>query len=385
MLYNRDMEAIGIFGGTFDPPHLEHAAMARAAAEQLKLDRLFVVPAAIPPHKRGKKITDAADRLEMARLAFRDVPCAVVSDAEIRAEGPSFSYLTAEKFAAEYPGCRRYFVLGEDMFENFPSWREPERILAAARLAVCGRRGNGDRARAEKAFAAFGRSFVRLNCEGRAVSATEVRVRLMLGLSVAGTVDGRVREYIANKGLYRPPEAVARGCAFLTEKRKEHTAGVCELALRYAERTGEDEGKVFLAAALHDVAKNLSPADYPRFVPPAGVPESVVHAFLGAFVAERVLGVTDADVLSAVRWHTSGRAGMSALEKIVYTADMLEKNRDFPGAEELRDIAETDFEAGFRACVAHSYRYLEKSRPRGEIFAATRQAYEYYPEEGKQS
>ena len=373
------MKRIGIFGGTFDPVHNEHLAMAAAAVSGLRLDKLYVVPAYLPPHKPGRKLTDSSDRFIMAKFAFKPIAKAEVSPFELNEKGASYTYLTAEHFAAQFPGAKLYFIMGEDMFENFPTWKCPERVLAACELAVCRREdGGADMKKAKAAFKKFGRPFTELAYVGKAVSSTEVRVRAMLGLAVGSLVPESVARYIADNELYRGAPAVGQGAKMLSDKRREHTAGVCELALRYAKTLGADRERTLLAAALHDVAKNARAADYPDFRLKEDVPPPVLHAYLGAYLAETQLGVRDAEVLDAIRFHTSGRAGMCDLEKIVYCADLLEKGRDFPEAAKLRKAVSRDFEAGFRACLAHEYKYLVKTKEPWDIFRRTQEAYEYY-------
>lgn len=115
-----------------------------------------------------------------------------------------------------------------------------------------------------------------------------------------------------------------------------------------------------MAALLHDVAKYLNPDDYEGFCCDKNCPPSVVHQFLGAHVAENVLGISDEEVLGAIRWHTTGRPNMSLLEKIVFVADLLEPGRTFDGVEDLRRAVERDFESGFRRCVHELLLFLQK-------------------------
>lgn len=129
----------GIFGGSFDPVHKEHVSLAEAAIGSLGLDRVFILPAYVPPHKRGRVLTDDKDRIAMLEKAFAPVKKAIVSDYEIRRAGVSYSYLTCRHFKEQYPEDEIYFLVGTDMLRDFPTWKEPEEILKIATLAVCDR------------------------------------------------------------------------------------------------------------------------------------------------------------------------------------------------------------------------------------------------------
>ena len=109
---------------------------------------------------------------------------------------------------------------------------------------------------------------------------------------------------------------------------------------------------------------------------PKDVPEPVEHAFLGAFVAEKVLGIIDKEIIDAIRFHTSGRAGMTDLERVVFIADMIEKNRVYDGVDVLRAAVERDFEDGFRLCLKEETEHLiKKGQP---IYEETLNAFNYY-------
>jgi len=132
---------VGVFGGTFDPPHLGHLALAEWARGRLGLSRVLFVPAGQPPHKRARAVTPATHRLAMTRLAARGNPAFVVSDIEAAREGPSFTVDTLRALKASERGARLVLVLGEDSLDEFGTWRDPAGILKLATLAVAERPG----------------------------------------------------------------------------------------------------------------------------------------------------------------------------------------------------------------------------------------------------
>ena len=134
------MERIGVLGGTFDPVHKEHIAMAEGVKSELALDKLIVVPTFVPPHKTHSECAPAADRLAMLKTAF-DGLGAEICEYEIEQGGTSYTYKTLEHIRGKYPQSKLYFIVGGDMLVDFKTWRYPERILAAADLAVFRREG----------------------------------------------------------------------------------------------------------------------------------------------------------------------------------------------------------------------------------------------------
>ena len=155
----------------------------------------------------------------------------------------------------------------------------------------------------------------------------------------------------------------------LPSGRYQHVLRVAETAMILADRFGEDKEKAETAALLHDVAKAMPKEDLKRIVESEGDPAAVLgfhhelwHGPAGAVIARDEFGIRDADILAAVRFHTTGRAGMSRLEKIIFIADMIEPGRNFPGADQLRKEAERSLEDALIACSAHSLQYLASVR-----------------------
>jgi nicotinate-nucleotide adenylyltransferase len=195
-------ERVGVLGGTFDPIHNGHLALARAAREQLGLDRVVFVPAGVPWRKAGREITAATHRLEMVRLAIANEPAASVSTVEIDKEGPSYTADTLEALSGEFQGAALYFIIGEDALEDLPTWREPERILGLARLAVAGRPGRKVADGRWQAIPGIGERLVRLEMEPVEISASEIRRLEGLGKPVSEMLPAAVEAYIRHHRLY---------------------------------------------------------------------------------------------------------------------------------------------------------------------------------------
>jgi nicotinate-nucleotide adenylyltransferase len=204
--------AIGVFGGTFDPPHIGHLALAEWAREQLRLERVLFVPAARPPHKRRAGLSPVADRLAMTRLAVRGNQGFAVSTLELDGAGPSFTVDTLRALRQRAPHARLYLLLGADSLDEFRTWRHPEQILGLATLAVARRPGAGARSRAWTAGAAA-RRVVWIENPAIDVSSSLLRARARAGRSLRYLVPERVAHYIARHGLYRARMADARSGA----------------------------------------------------------------------------------------------------------------------------------------------------------------------------
>ena len=202
---------LGIFGGSFDPPHIGHLLAAVDAFESLALDKLFFVPAAVQPLKVGRPSAAAHQRLAMVRLLVGADPRFAVDSVEIERAGLSYTVDTLETFAQRFPSAERFFLVGEDAMTAFGAWRDPEQILRLAKLAILRRQGGV--AEAEGGHRELGAA---ADPEGRLpagtialptrlvdVSSTEIRERIRKGKSIHGFVPESVAAFIETERLYR--------------------------------------------------------------------------------------------------------------------------------------------------------------------------------------
>ncbi len=378
MCDNKNMEKIGILGGTFNPVHTQHVSLAKSAIKELGLNRLYVMPTYLSPHKSQTSVC-AQDRVAMLRLAFNDCDDVIVSDYEIEKGGKSYTYLTVEHFREVYKDADIYFICGGDMLTNFKSWRYPERILNAVKLAVFDREGVFTDYQSEREYFArtFNKEFVKLEYVGKSVSSTKARVYASFGLDLTGIVNNSVQDYIYQNGLYMGDKYTVVVKKNLPEKRLKHTADVVVAALSKAKELGLDEEKVRISATLHDIAKYVDPTKVKGFTLPSDVPAPVVHAFLGAYMAENMLGIKDQEILDAIRYHTSGKAEMSTLGKLIFVADMIEEGRVYDGVDKLRQsFHDDDFDTCFVNCLKEEFIHLINKKQ--YIYKETLNAFAYY-------
>lgn len=360
---------IGIYGGTFNPPHLGHITAARAAFEMLKLDKLLIVPDGQPPHKDLPPDSPAPEqRLALTRLAAEEMgDRAEVLDLELRREGRSYTSDTLTRLHALYPEDELWLLMGADMFLTLHRWHEPETILSLAGIAAFGR----TEADTEELFASqrdyLYKSFPQarlftLTIPGVVdISSTALRERLAAG-GGANFLAPAVYGLILRKGLYGTaadlkhlPLSQLRPAAlsYLKRRRIPHVLGTEQEAIRLAARYGADVEKARRAALLHDCTKKLDMEEQLSLCRQYGIQLDeleqralkLLHARTGAEIARDVFGADD-EIYSAIRWHTTGHANMTLLEKIIYLADYIEPSRDFPGVARLRKVCYEDLDRG---------------------------------------
>lgn len=198
-------ERVGVLGGTFDPPHRAHIALAEAARRHLGLDRVVFVPAGDPWRKAGRGVSPATQRLELVRAAIEALPWAEVSEIEVHREGPTYTVDTLEELAG--PGIELWFILGADALADMAYWRDPSGIVALARLAVAPRPGaEGELVTPElrERVPDIEERIDTLPMPLMDISATEIRARLEAGEPTDDLLPPAVRALIDERGWYRP-------------------------------------------------------------------------------------------------------------------------------------------------------------------------------------
>jgi nicotinate-nucleotide adenylyltransferase len=195
---------IGLLGGTFNPPHLGHLVCAQEAYVQLKLDRIMLVPAHVPPHKAVDDEPGIGHRIELCRLAIAADERFALCDLEAERPGPSYTVDTLEELHSQMSDSELVLIVGADVAVGFSEWREPDRVLSLAHLAVAERPGT-DRAEVETALEPMaGGGRVRFfDMPEIGISSTMLRERVRAGQSTRYLMPDGVRDYIDQHGLYR--------------------------------------------------------------------------------------------------------------------------------------------------------------------------------------
>ncbi|MEG1072195.1 MAG: bis(5'-nucleosyl)-tetraphosphatase (symmetrical) YqeK [Oscillospiraceae bacterium] len=362
---------IGIYGGTFDPPHLGHFQAACGALSLLNLDSLVLIPARLPPHKDLPQDSAAPEcRLEMLRLMADGMGAGdrVTVDAmELTRDGKSYTAETVKALHDRYPEDELILLMGTDMFLTFQMWHQPEEILKYASLCGFARTeaDNGDLLDRQVQYL-----HDRYGTHARAIqlpqmtdiSSTELRKKLRD--NVPGTADDfwlPVYGYILKNHLYGTQKDLkhlsdddlrAVSYSMVKAKRLRHIRGTEEEAVRLAKRWGVDETAARRGGILHDCTKYLDLTEqlqlckkYDIMLDPLEQRAvKLLHSKTGAALAKNVFGEPPA-VVDAIFYHTTGKADMTLLEKILYIADYMEPTRDFEGVERLRELAYKDLDA----------------------------------------
>lgn len=336
---------IGILGGTFNPPHLGHLRLVRAFADRFALERVLIIPTSVPPHKAAPDLADAALRLDMCRALFDD-PRFAVSDVEIARGGASYTVETLRALHTQYPDASLYFLVGSDMLRTFDSWYRPDEIRSLCTLCAAVRHPGETLPDTD--------ALVLEHFDPIEISSTDVRLAVRTGEDVTEMVGEAVAAVIARHGLYT--DRYTPYCRVLRDKlgayRLRHSFAVADSARALAERFGGDADKAYFAGLLHDVMKDTPKPDMLLFMEQAGVtltPQELYnaklwHAIAGEAYLRTKLGVTDPDILSAVRYHTTGREEMSLLEKIIYVADYISADREYHGVKKMRALSQRSLE-----------------------------------------
>ena len=200
-----DIKRIGVFGGTFNPPHIGHLQSAELFIRSMNLDKLYVIPAFIPPHKSDIPLTDSQIRLQMTKLCFGDLKEAEVSDIEIKRQGSSYTYLTLEELSST--DAELFFLCGSDMFICMDKWVNSEEIFRLATVCCISRANDSVlkekiAKKSEEYKDKYSANVHVLNCDPLTLSSTQIRCMINQGGDCSGFLSEKVYEYIKSKGLY---------------------------------------------------------------------------------------------------------------------------------------------------------------------------------------
>lgn len=396
---------IGILGGTFDPFHKGHFMLAKTAYEQFALDEVWIMPNGNPPHKREIQQTPLEIRSEMIRRAIDKVPYMVLCEHESSETSYHFTYQTLSEFQELYPEDQFYFIIGADSLWDFPTWRKPEVIAGLCTLLVACRDEAGIleiRQKIRELEERYQAKCLIMNSPKVDAASSEIRQMVSEGKDVSCYVGEEVFAYLKQQKLYGAGEKGVSMVEYdlkalqkkmkeeLSEDRFEHTLGVMYTAESLAMCYGADMTKAAVAGLLHDCAKCIPNTQKIKLCKKNGLEitpmeeknPSLLHAKLGAYLAEKTYGVEDPEILSAIRWHTTGKPEMSLLDMIIYLADYIEPNRDkAPDLKKIRKLCFENIEEALYEVLEGTLGYLSK-RPE-MIDPMTRNSYEFYQEKLK--
>ena len=371
-----ESERIGLMGGSFNPIHHVHVEMARIAMKEAGLHKVLFLPTGNPPHKRDG-LAAAGNRFKMVQLALAAQEDFFPSDIEMNRNGIVYTVDTLSLLHQQLPSAKFYYIIGEDTLYNLLQWRNPERVFQMCRFLVCPRPYAKDGVDAEsvlKELKRQGAVFSFLPVQAQELSSSGIRDALSSGGEPVG-LNPAVMEYIRVMGIYgikESPEGFAPYMEQLSNsmslQRFAHTLCVSYTARKLAALHGADEQKAALAGLLHDCAKGMGLLSMQEYACRNGlvVEKSIfasgalLHASVGAHMAQREYGVTDVQVQSAIARHTLGDAPMTKLDMIVYLADKIEPCREhYHGLDEIRQLAQKDLAAAMALSLEQTQAYVK--------------------------
>ena len=340
-------DSLCLFGGTFDPIHIGHIAIANAVADNFNIQKVLFMPCGNPYHKKNNTIANANHRYNMVLEAIYEYPNLDVSFMEINRAGPTYTIDTIEELKKILPQhAKIYIIIGYDQFLEFQTWKDSQKLLKLCEFIVIPRL-NFDKKLVKK------QKFHILDFDPMEISSTKIRknIKKYAYLLPIGT-----RNYIKTHDLYNndlnifekiKQEVKKR----ISKKRFIHTMGVVDAAEKLAITYNEDIEKARLAAVLHDIAKEYSADKKRKLCKKWQIPlDNVInesidlsHGAIAAEIAKREFGINDKDILQAICYHTTGHKDLTMLDKIIMLSDYIDPTReDYGPLEYMRNIAHTN-------------------------------------------
>ena len=376
---------IGLCGGTFDPLHIGHSQLVMSALENVPLDKVIVMPAGRPPHKLGEFVSMAGYRHEMAVQAFASCPDVEVSDLEILRPGRSYTLDTIislqEKLAAD---DELFLIYGSDILYDIEKWHEPAGILARCPLLLA-RRGGYDEVqsnvKAEELRQRFGARISFFAGPDLELSSTQIRQAVQDGQPYKQWLPDKVVKFIHKHSLYCYLDQLSDLdpqlwqdlyelerliWPLLDKKRLLHSLNVMYYALHLAKIHGVSLEQAGKAALLHDCAKCLPLPEMLQYASRAGDPsllgDELAHGPAGSWLCQEHFKISDPAILRSIHFHTTGCAGMTALDKIIFIADKVEPARTYQHLAEIRRLAEYDLDKSMAVCLSEIDCFLNREK-----------------------
>ena len=334
-----------IFGGGFDPVHLGHINMALAAKQALKGEVIFV-PAKVAVWK--EESISQEHKLNMLKLAIAKYDGFSIDTYELDQKEQPRSYQTVRYFKEKYPKDKLYFLIGQDQVNAFHEWAHPEEIAKNTQIVYYKRpKYIANQANIE--------TFNMMAIEGLEIDVSSSDIRNLKSLAV----DEDVLKYIEDHSLY----FIARIKNYISEKRYNHSLSVAHLAYSIAKKHQLDYQKAYIAGLLHDIAKGIDKEEslalmkqyYPDYL---DIGSYAYHQFLGEMIAKRDFDIQDEDILSAIKYHTTGKKDMTWLEKLIYATDTVDPLRGYDSTDLINSMFE-NLDSGFVTVLKANYEYLQ--------------------------
>lgn len=358
---------IGFYGGSFDPFHKGHEAILKAALAAHDLDKVIVMPAGEPPHKKESRRSFASYRLRMAELGLESISKAEVSSWEIEKESVSYTVESLSYLRTLYGDDSRLFlIMGQDMFMTLDQWYQFEDILDLAAVMVARRPGGSDEAydaQYKRLTQDCDAAVIAFDMDPIDISATDIREAVRDGGSWEDKVSPKVRRFIMENQLYTHAGIMDGVSAETMQKllhyerrllklmslpRVVHVLNVMHTAVELALRFDADPDAAAIAGLLHDAVKEKPLPEQRRLAaamdPQEVIADAIIHGPAATTYLEDEFDVHDEEILRAVSNHSILSAEPHLLEQIVYLADKIEPSRDYDDLPAIREAAQADLE-----------------------------------------
>ncbi len=337
-----------LYGSPFDPIHHGHLHMIRHVKEQLNIDRVILLVTKNPRWKQTT--TSVSDRINMVRLATKDIPYVEVSLFEVESQKVvQFTVDTILHFKKIYPNDQLFYMIGGDQVSQFDKWKDPGiianhvQLIAYPRLDASLDHPNYER-------------FNILKITGSLIDVSSTSIRQFQSLQTPLLVI----EYIMQHELYVVPKIKA----FYEPKRYEHVISTARTAYEIAEANQLEPSEAYLAGFLHDIAKDMDEQEARRLyeeyeTQPLPAETYSLHQFVGAILAQTEFNIQNENILEAIRYHTTGNAHLNPLAKIVYSSDKIEPTRGYD-SQVLIEACKKDYHQGFIDVLKDNLKHLQK-------------------------
>ncbi|MEG0364817.1 MAG: nicotinate (nicotinamide) nucleotide adenylyltransferase [Erysipelotrichales bacterium] len=331
-----------LYGGSFNPVHKAHVENVRLALDAIAFDKVIIIPNKVGHFKENIEMANDKDRITMLEIAFKDIEEDIeISNIEIEANEKMYTTHLVDEIKKEYKDSQLYFLIGSDQAMLLDKWYDIENLKQKVNFIVTKRE---DDYIEEDLFI----------IDNIALPDSSTSIRKDYQSTGIDSVD----KYIRNHGLYLQEYVYTH----LSKARAQHTIRVAKLAKKLALHYSIDETKAYIAAMLHDIAKELPLEEQFKLVGDCSdlfeASNPTIHQYSACNYIKEVMSINDDEVESAICKHTTGNFEMSKLDKIIYCADMLEENRTFKDIDKLRSLLYIDIDECFKQCFIKSYDFL---------------------------
>ncbi|ALD66613.1 nicotinic acid mononucleotide adenylyltransferase [Spiroplasma cantharicola] len=361
------MKRIALFGGSFDPVHSDHINIIKSCKENLNFDEVWIMPAYVNPFKT-LSTSSVTQRLDMLKIAVKDLDYVKVKTYEISKQTSSFTYDTVKYYKTKYPEISFSFVMGSDQLDNFEKWDHFNQLIKEIDFKVFLRKKDFNQKIVDKY------NLQTFEFENNFLSSTKIRNLVDLNLQIK-----EVNDYVNNNLMYLYERVENK----MDEKRYFHSLNVGQMAMELARLNNYDLNKALIAGTLHDIAKRWSEPQMKEYLKKYNKellkePKPTWHSFVGAFHLKHDWLFSDKEIIQAVYNHTVGSKDMSILDMIVFCADKISSERDYDGVERLRALVKSDLLTGFKELLKNQYEIAVKKHSKTTIGKGLTEAYNFW-------